>query len=57
MKKYGLIVRLLYTKIGEFSKIFLGCRTLQIAWHTTIGLCDVGGFEILLPGTAAQLKY
>jgi hypothetical protein len=23
----------------------------------TIGLCDVGGFEILLPGTAAQLKY
>jgi hypothetical protein len=22
----------------------------------TIGLCDVGGFEILPPGTAAQLK-
>jgi hypothetical protein len=23
----------------------------------TIGLCDVGVFEIRLPGTAAQLKY
>jgi hypothetical protein len=22
----------------------------------TVGLCDVGGFEILPPGTAAQLK-
>jgi hypothetical protein len=24
---------------------------------TTIGLCDVGEFENLPPGTAAQLKY
>ena len=27
-----------------------------VLWRTTIGLCDVGGFEILPPGTAAQLK-
>jgi hypothetical protein len=25
-------------------------------FRTTIGLCDVGGFEKLPPGTAAQLK-
>jgi hypothetical protein len=25
-------------------------------YRTTIGLCDVGAFEILPPGTAAQLK-
>jgi hypothetical protein len=26
-------------------------------WRIAIGLCDVGGFENLPPGTAAQLKY
>jgi hypothetical protein len=26
-------------------------------FRTTIGLCDVGEFENLPPGTAAQLKY
>jgi hypothetical protein len=25
-------------------------------FRTTVGLCDVGGFENLPPGTAAQLK-
>jgi hypothetical protein len=29
-------------------------RILQL--QATIGLCDVGGFEKRLPGTAAQLK-
>jgi hypothetical protein len=31
-------------------------RDCQIGLQLTIGLCDVGGFEILPPGTAAQLK-
>jgi hypothetical protein len=42
---------------GVSTNNFLGYQSFQIAWHTTIGLCDVGGFEILPPGTAAQLKY
>jgi hypothetical protein len=29
---------------------------LPLLLHLTIGLCDVGEFEILPPGTAAQLK-
>jgi len=32
-------------------------RALSVNLSITIGLCDVGGFEILPPGTAAQLKY
>jgi hypothetical protein len=35
--------------------ITLVCRVVQNL-QATIGLCDVGGFEILPPGTAAQLK-
>jgi hypothetical protein len=32
--------------------MFAGCQWLPL----TVGLCDVGGFENLPPGTAAQLK-
>ena len=35
-----------------WSQPISGLYTLQL----TIGLCDVGGFENLPPGTAAQLK-
>jgi hypothetical protein len=30
--------------------------SVVIALQATVGLCDVGGFENLPPGTAAQLK-
>jgi hypothetical protein len=48
----------LVKNIYLFIKIIIvkDCRSFEIAWHTTIGLCDVGEFEILPPGTAAQLK-
>jgi hypothetical protein len=38
----------------KFSRILLG---VALRLPLTIGLCDVGGFENLPPGTAAQLKY
>jgi hypothetical protein len=31
-------------------------QMLGLHCQLTVGLCDVGGFEILPPGTAAQLK-
>jgi hypothetical protein len=40
----------------SFKKIFSGVRYFQFVWRITIGLCDVGEFENLPPGTAAQLK-
>jgi hypothetical protein len=40
---------------------FLSLKYIELTencgWPLTIGLCDVGEFEILPPGTAAQLKY
>jgi hypothetical protein len=43
-------------KVNNINRFFVIIRCL-LSLPPTIGLCDVGGFEILPPGTAAQLKY
>jgi drug/metabolite transporter (DMT)-like permease len=63
MKQFGhnkFMIQFLFGLVSVFSfgiYYILNSQTVADGFRTTIGLCDVGEFENLPPGTAAQLKY
>ena len=39
-----------------YTNNFLGCRSFEIAWHTTIALCAVGELVFRQHGYEVKLK-